>query len=66
MKQLLHLLRANATPPDRLIAERDWIVDVSTESPLLLPHGSPPLPPGSLTFDELHRLLTTADLIVTW
>ena len=66
VKQVLHLLRGGATHPTALLGERDWIADVSGPAPSLLPHGAPPLPPGELSFDELHRLITTAELIVTW
>jgi hypothetical protein len=66
VKQVLHLLRAGAASPPALLGERDWIADVSGAAPQLLPHGSPALPPGALSFDELHRLIATAELIVTW
>jgi len=65
VKQMLHLLRGRQVPP-ALLGERDWIVDVSGSAPRLLPHGCPALPPGELSFDELHRLITIAELIVTW
>jgi hypothetical protein len=65
VKQVLHLLRGSQVPT-KLLGERDWIADVSGAAPSLLPHGAPPLPPGALSFDELYRLIATAELIVTW
>lgn len=61
----LHLLRGGARVPAALLGAGDWLVTLGA-APRLHRHGEPPLPPGPLSFDELHRLLGLAARVVTW
>lgn len=61
----LHLLRGGAKVPAALLGAADWLVALGA-APRLHHHGEPPLPPGPLSFDELHRLLGLAARVVTW
>lgn len=61
----LHLLRGGARVPAALLGARDWLVTLGG-APRLHRHGAPPLPPGPLSFDELHRLVGLAARVVTW
>lgn len=61
----LHLLREGARVPAALLGAGDWLVTLGG-APRLHRHGAPPLAPGPLSFDELHRLLGLAARVVTW
>ena len=61
-RTVLHLVRAEA-PPD-VVAERDWVVYLSTME--LAARGEPPLSPGRLDHDQLVVLVFAADLVITW
>ena len=62
IRTVLHLVRAEVPPA--VVAERDWVVYLSTME--LAAHGEPPLPPGRLDHDQLVLLVFAADLVVTW
>lgn len=63
MRTILHLVRPGAVAA--VVAERDWVVYLQPME--LAPSAHPaPLPPGSLTHDQLVALSFAADLVVTW
>ncbi len=64
MKRTLHLATAAAVPAPGWLADADWVVYVTTLR--LAPHGAPPLPPGSITYDQLLDLIVAADHVVCW
>lgn len=68
MRPVLHLVRPGAALPGAagLVDAADWVVDLDDAAPRLRAHGAPPVPPGPIRFDELHRLLGAAARVVTW
>lgn len=58
----LHLVRAGATAHG--VLEPDWIVELPERA--LADRGTPPLPPGPLSDDQLVQLVFAADRVVTW
>ncbi len=60
-------LRGEPGSESTLMSSTDWLVRIHANLCLTLsPHGAPPLPPGPITFDDLHTLLSSADRVVTW
>lgn len=57
----LHLVRRGAAP---VAAPADWVVDL--DALVLADRGTPPLPAGPVTHDQLVELLVAADRIITW
>jgi hypothetical protein len=70
VRQVLHLVRAGATPA--VLADRDWVVYLDPhpvphpQRPELARHGAPPLPPGPIDHEQLVALAFAADLVITW
>ena len=62
VRRVLHLVR-NGEPAQ--LADDDWVVYLNPE-PRLADRGRPPTPPGRIDHDQLLRLLTAADLVITW
>jgi hypothetical protein len=57
----LHLVRRNAEP---VAADDDWLVDLDTMT--LADRGTPVVPPGGITHDQLVQLITAATRVITW
>ncbi|MEO8699205.1 MAG: hypothetical protein ABI867_04150 [Kofleriaceae bacterium] len=57
----LHLVRPGTTP---IATDADWVVQLA---PLALEdRGTPPLPPGAITHDQLVQLIASARRVITW
>lgn len=57
----LHLVRRGAEP---VTAPTDWVVDL--DRLVLADRGTPPLPPGLVTHDQLVELIAAARRVITW
>jgi hypothetical protein len=57
----LHLVRRGAEP---VLADGDWLVDLDALA--LQDRGTPPLPPGGITHDQLVQLIVAATRVITW
>jgi len=57
----LHLVRSGAHPR---LPPGDWLVDLDRRQ--LADRGTPPLPPGPITYDQLVDLIAAARRVVTW
>jgi hypothetical protein len=57
----LHLVRRGAEP---VLADGDWLVDL--DRLVLVDRGTPPLPAGPVTHDQLVELIVAARRVITW
>jgi hypothetical protein len=57
----LHLVRRGA---ESVLADGDWLVDLDTLE--LADRGTPPLPVGRITHDQLLELIVAARRVITW
>lgn len=57
----LHLVRRGAEP---VLAAPDWLVDLDRLA--LADRGTPPLPAGPVTYDQLVDLIAAARRVITW
>ena len=57
----LHLVRRGA---EAMTADGDWVVDL--DRLVLADRGTPPLPPGPVTHDQLVELIAAAKRVITW
>jgi hypothetical protein len=57
----LHLVRAG-TPVG--VGGADWVVDLAALE--LQDRGTPPVPPGRITYDQLVQLIAAAHRVITW
>jgi hypothetical protein len=57
----LHLVRRDA---EAIAADGDWLVDL--DRLVLADRGTPPLPAGPVTYDQLVELIAAARRVITW